>query len=93
MNASRKLSYKSKESKKNGKFDMIASKSYFELSDKLKQLVITRIKVLEESLSQESLQNIQEKPKEILVGTIGGVYTTQWEVGVKILKHLCQTQS
>ena len=58
----RKLCYKSKGSNQNGKLGINASISCSELSDKLRQLISARIRVLEESISKEGIQNIKGKP-------------------------------
>ena len=37
---------------------------------------------------EEAVKNRNKDPYPG-VGILGGIYNTQWEVGVKILKHLC----
>ena len=63
-NTSKKLFYKSKRSNQNVRSGLIARKSCFEWSNKLKQLVSARIKVLEESISREAIQNMQDVSNE-----------------------------
>ena len=56
--------YKSKINNQNVRLGLIAKKSCFEWSNKLKQLVSARFKVLEESISREATQNMQDVSNE-----------------------------